>query len=187
MVQCYVRDWSQKIYCFAWKFPELLWICTCLCTPHLVAATHTWHHLNQISLVQMVSSKISFIRPQDMVLGIHVLSLLVCRKPQAGFLVDHLPSGMTALETNLMQCVAYGLITDRLTPYPFNLCSNAGSTHTSISQSQPLDMTLSTGIQLLWSTMVKSVLSGSYPVKPLYRLGHHAAAQFQGFGNLLIA
>ncbi len=30
-----------------------------------------------------------------------------------------------------MQCAAYGLSTDRLTPHPFNLCSNAGSTHTS--------------------------------------------------------
>ncbi len=29
-------------------------------------------------------------------------------------------------------------------PLPFNLCSNASSTHTSISQTQPLDMTLST-------------------------------------------
>ncbi len=39
----------------------------------------------------------------------------------------------------------YGLSTDRLTPppHPFNLCSNAGSTHASISQTQPLDMTLS--------------------------------------------
>ncbi|CAI9561898.1 unnamed protein product [Staurois parvus] len=27
-----------------------------------------------------------------------------------------LPSGMTAMQTNLMQCVAYGLSTDRLTP-----------------------------------------------------------------------
>ncbi|CAI9585204.1 unnamed protein product [Staurois parvus] len=46
------------------------------------------------------------------------------------------------MQTNLMQCAAYGLSTDRLTPHPFNLCSNAGSTHTSISQRQPLHMTL---------------------------------------------
>ncbi len=64
-------------------------------------------------------------------------------------------------------------------PHPFNLCSNAGSTHTSISQSQPLDMTLSTCTQLLWSTMARLVLSGTGPVKPLYGLGHRAAAQFQ--------
>ena len=31
------------------------------------------------------------------------------------------------------------------------------------------------------------VLSGSCPVKPPYGLGHHAAAQFHGLGNLLIA
>ncbi|CAH2305174.1 Hypothetical predicted protein, partial [Pelobates cultripes] len=35
-----------------------------------------------------------------------------------------LPSGMTAMQTNLMQCAAYGLSTDRLTPQPFNLCNN---------------------------------------------------------------
>ena len=29
-----------------------------------------------------------------------------------------------------MQSAAYGLSTDRLTPHPFNLCSNAGSTPT---------------------------------------------------------
>ncbi|XP_057190911.1 uncharacterized protein LOC130554978 [Triplophysa rosa] len=71
---------------------------------------------------------------------------------------------------------AYGLSTDRLTPHPFNLCSNAGSTHTSISKRQPLDMTLSMCTQLLWSTMARPVLSGTCPVKPLYGLGHRAAA-----------
>ncbi len=86
-----------------------------------------------------------------------------------------------------MQCVMYGLSTDRLTPHPFNLCSNAASTHTFISQTQPLDMTLSMCTQLLWSTMARPVLSGTCPVKLLYGLGHHAAAQFQGLGNLLIA
>ncbi len=38
--------------------------------------------------------------------------------------------------------------------------------------------------QFLWSTMVRPVLSGTGPVKPLYGFGHHAAAQFQGLGNL---
>ncbi|CAI9620442.1 unnamed protein product [Staurois parvus] len=41
-------------------------------------------------------------------------------------------------------------------------------------------MTLSTCTQRLWSTMVRPVLSGTCPVKPLYGLGHRAAAQFQG-------
>ncbi|CAI9551013.1 unnamed protein product [Staurois parvus] len=86
-----------------------------------------------------------------------------------------------------MQCAAYGLSTNRLTPHPFNLYSNAGSTHTSISERQPLDMTLSTCTQLLWSTMVRPVLSGTCPVTPLYGLGHRAAAQFQSLGNLLTA
>ncbi len=38
------------------------------------------------------------------------------------------------MQNNLMQCVAYGLSTDRLTTHPFNLCSNAGRTQMSISQ-----------------------------------------------------
>ncbi len=64
-----------------------------------------------------------------------------------------------------MQCAAYGLSTVRLTPHPFNLCSNAGSTHMSISQTQPLDMMLSMCTQRLWSTMVKPVRSRTCPVK----------------------
>ncbi|CAI9559343.1 unnamed protein product [Staurois parvus] len=47
-------------------------------------------------------------------------------------------------------------------------------------------MTLSTCTQRLWLTMVRPVLSGTCPVKLLYGLGHGAAAQFQGLGNLLI-
>ena len=90
------------------------------------------------------------------------------------------------MQTSLMQCAVNDLTTDRLTPHPFNLCSNAGSTHTSIFQIQALDMTLSTCTQLLWSTMARPVLSGTCPVKPLYGLGHRAAAQFQRVWNLLI-
>ncbi|CAI9542101.1 unnamed protein product, partial [Staurois parvus] len=74
------------------------------------------------------------------------------------------------MQTNLMQCAA--LCTDRLTPHPFNFCSNAGSSHTSISQRQPLDMTLSMYTQHLWLTMARPVLSGTCPVKPLYGLGN---------------
>ncbi len=43
----------------------------------------------------------------------------------------------------------------------------------------------STCTQLLWSTMARPVLSGTCPVKPLYGLGHRAAAQFQGLGYRL--
>ncbi|CAH2221999.1 Hypothetical predicted protein [Pelobates cultripes] len=63
-------------------------------------------------------------------------------------------SRTTALQTNLMQCAAYGLSTDKLTPHPLNLCSNAGSTYMSISQREPLDMKLSMRTQLLRTTMV---------------------------------
>ncbi len=91
------------------------------------------------------------------------------------------------MQTNLMQCAVYGLHTDRLTSHPFNLCSNAGSIHTSISQTQPLDMMLSTSTQLLWLTMARPVLSGICPVKPLYGLDQRAAAQFQGLGKFIKA
>ncbi|CAI9556686.1 unnamed protein product, partial [Staurois parvus] len=76
------------------------------------------------------------------------------------------------MQTNLMRCAAYGLSTDKMTPHPLNLCSNAGSTHISISQRQPLDMTLSTCTHLPWSTMARPVLSETCPVKPLYGLGN---------------
>ncbi len=46
---------------------------------------------------------------------------------------------------------------------------------------------MSVRAQLLWATMARPVLSGTCPVKLLYCLGHLAAAQFQGLGNLLIA
>ncbi len=91
------------------------------------------------------------------------------------------------MQTNLMQCAAYGLITDRLTPHPFQPLQQCWQHSYPISQTQPLDMTLSMCTQLLWSTMARPVLSGTCPVKPLYDLGHRAAAQFQGLGNLLIA
>ncbi len=68
---------------------------------------------------------------------------------------------------------------------PPNLCSNAGNTHTSISQTQPLDLMLSTYTQLLWSTMARPVLSGICPVKPLYGFGHGAAAQYQSLAIFL--
>ncbi len=46
--------------------------------------------------------------------------ILVSSDHRTGFRVHHLkkrlPSGMTAIQTNLMQCAAYSLSTDRLTP-----------------------------------------------------------------------
>ncbi|CAI9605549.1 unnamed protein product [Staurois parvus] len=81
-----------------------------------------------------------------------------------------------------------GLSTDRLTPHPFTLGSNAGSTHTSIFQKTTSGYDAEhVHSSSLWSTMARPVLSGTCPVTPLYGLGHRAAAQFQGLGNLLIA
>ncbi len=134
---------------------------------------------------------IFIIRPQDMVPVIHVLSLLVFSKLFAGFLVHHLRRGFLL---GRQPCRPIWCSVRRMVwaltgwpPHPFNLWSNAGSTHKSIPQTQPLDITLSTWLKLLCSTMAMPVLSGTCSVKPLYGLGHHAAAQFQGLGNPLIA
>ncbi len=132
---------------------------------------------------------LGLIRPQDMVIVIHVLSLLVFSKLaflciifRRGFLLGWQPCRTILCSVRRMVWALTGW-----PPHPFNLCSNAGRTHMSISQIQPLDMTLSTCTQLLWSTMARPVLSGTCPVKLLYGLGHRAAAQFQDLGNLLIA
>ncbi|CAI9559509.1 unnamed protein product [Staurois parvus] len=70
-----------------------------------------------------------------------------------------------------MQCAAFGMSTDRLTPpHPFNLCSNADSTHTSISQRQPLDMTMSTCTQPPCSSVSRSWQSS-------YSLGQWSASR----------
>ncbi len=64
------------------------------------------------------------IRPQDMVPVIHALGQVVFRKLIAGYFVSllqkRLPSGTMAMQTDLLQCVAYGLSTDKLT---FNFCN----------------------------------------------------------------
>ncbi len=52
--------------------------------------------------------------------------------------------------------------------------------HTSISQTQRLDMMLSKCTQLLCSTMVRPVLSGTCPVKPLYVLGPPCCSSVSG-------
>ncbi len=65
------------------------------------------------------------IRPQDMVLVIHALGQVVFSKLFAGFFVSQLqkrlPPGTTAMQTDLLQCVAYGLSTDKLTFHLWNL------------------------------------------------------------------
>ncbi len=119
-----------------------------------------------------------------MVPVIYVLSLLVfsnCLRAFMCIILEEASSGTAAMQTNLN--AACGVWSEHwwLTPHPFNLCSNAGNTHMSISQTQPLDMTLSTCTQLLWLTMARPVLSGACHVKPLYGLGHRAAAQIQVF------
>ncbi len=85
------------------------------------------------------------------------------------------------MHTNLMQCAAC----DKLTPqqcwqhsYVYFLNTTSGYDAENMYR---------TCTQLLWSTMARPVLSGTCPVKPLYGLGHRAAAQFQDLGNLLIA
>ncbi len=64
------------------------------------------------------------IRPQDMVPVIHALGQVVFSKLFAGFFVSQLqkrlPSETTAMQTDLSECVAYGLSTDKLT---FHFCN----------------------------------------------------------------
>ncbi len=65
------------------------------------------------------------IRPQDIVPVIHDLGQAVFSKLFGGFFVSHLqkrlPSGMTTMQTDLLQCVVYGLSTDKLT---FRFCNH---------------------------------------------------------------
>ncbi len=65
------------------------------------------------------------IRPQDMVPVMYALGQVVFSKLFAGFfesqLQKRLPFGMTAMQNDLLQCVAYGLSTDKLTFHYCNL------------------------------------------------------------------
>ncbi len=64
------------------------------------------------------------IRSKDMTPVIHALGQVVFSKQFAGFFVSQLqkrlPSGMTVMQTALLQCVAYGLSFDQLT---FHFCN----------------------------------------------------------------
>ncbi len=75
------------------------------------------HMLNTIWVKQVY---LRLIRPQD----IHALGQVVFSKLFAGFFVSQLqkrlPSGKTAMQTDLLQCMAYGLSTDKLT---FHFCN----------------------------------------------------------------
>ncbi len=79
------------------------------------------HMLDTIWVKQVY---LRLIRPQDMVTVIHALDQVVLSKLFAGFFVSQLqrrlPSGTTAMQTDLLQCVAYGLSTDKLT---FHFCN----------------------------------------------------------------
>ena len=72
-------------------------------------------------------------------------------------------------------------------PTSLNLCCNADSTPTRIFQRKHLDVTLSTCAQFLWTTYPMPVLSGPRTFTTLDDLSHSTAAQFQDFGNLLVA
>ncbi len=76
------------------------------------------HMLDTIWVKQVY---LRLIRPQDMVSVIHALDQVVLSKLFAGFFVSQLqrrlPSGTTAMQTDLLQCVAYGLSTDKLSHF----------------------------------------------------------------------
>ena len=85
---------------------------TGLRTHHLVAATHSRHHLNQIRLSYLI-------RPYCMVAEIYVSSLHVFSKLFVGFLEHHIQksrsSGVNAIPVKLMQYAGYGQCSDQLT------------------------------------------------------------------------
>ncbi len=80
---------------------------------------------NMLDNIWVKQVYLRLIRPQDMVPVIHALGQLVFSKLFAGFFVSQLqkrlPSGMTAMQSDLLQCVAYGLSTDKLTFYFCNI------------------------------------------------------------------
>ncbi len=114
--------------------------------PHLVAAPHSWNHLNQISYLGLI-------RPQDMVPVIHVLSLLVFSNCLQAFLWSSLNGfllGRQPCRPIWCQCAAYGMSTDRLTPYPL---TSAAMLQHSYGLFPKLNLwILSMCTQLLWST-----------------------------------
>ncbi len=91
-------------------------------TNFLILLTRASPHMLDTIWVKQVYLRL--IRPQDMVPVIHALDQVVFSKLFAGFFVSQLqkrlPSGMTAMQTDLLQCVAYGLSTDKLT---FHFCN----------------------------------------------------------------
>ncbi len=135
-----------------------------------VFALLTWfpphtHHLNQISLSwshQATGHGSSNPCPSSACLQQTVCGLFLCIIFRRSFFLGWKPCGPIWCSVWRMVWALTGW-----PPTPSILCSNVGST--------------------LWSTMARPVLSGTCPVKLLYGLGHRAAAQFQGLGNLLIA
>lgn len=61
---------------------------------------------------------------------------------------------MLALQTDLMQCEEYGLSTDRLTSHSFKFCSNVGNTQVFPFLKPILEVKLTGGTHLLWSTVM---------------------------------
>ncbi len=88
----------------------------------LVLLTRVSPHMLDTIWVKHVYLRL--IRPQDMAPVIHALGQVVFSKQFAGFFVSQLqkrlPSGMTVMQTALLQCVAYGLSFDQLT---FHFCN----------------------------------------------------------------
>ena len=151
----------------------------------------SWSPPHMLEAIRTKQINLHLIWPKDMVLVIHVLCWHIFSNLFGGFLVyrlqKRLPPGVAAIHTNLMQSVAYGLSTNRLTPHLFNLYSNADRTPTPIFQRKYLDVTLSTCAQLLWTTYSRPVLRGPCTFKTLDDLSHCAATQFQGVGGLFVA
>ncbi len=138
------------------------------------------HMLDTIWVKQVY---LRLIRPQDMVPVIHALGQVIYCKLFAGLFVSQLkrrlPSGMTAMQTDLLQCEHWQADLPLLQPL-----KQCWHTHVSVFWSQ---LTHSTRTQLLWSTLAMPVPSETRLWKPLYYPGHCTVTQFQAVTELLIA
>ncbi len=158
---------------------------TCICTPHLYLLTSTLHHTcltpPEPNKFILVSSDHRILFQQSMSLvclsSANCLLAFLCIIFRRGFLLGWQPCRPIWCNVWRMVWVLTGWH------------CNAGSTHTSISQTQHL---------WIWSwaralNFFGRPWRGLFWVEPvlscpvLYGLGHRAAAQFQGLGNFLIA
>ncbi len=135
--ECQSRCWNPVLREVSLNKPQLPGISSSHAAPDLDATTTIDCRQGTIFLVLLTRAlphmldtiwakqvNLRLIRPQDMVPVIHVLGQVVFNKLFEGCfesqLQKRIPSETTAMQTDLLQCVAYGLSTDKLT---FHFCN----------------------------------------------------------------